>query len=89
MANMEDFLKSRVEKDDPLSDEELLGRLKVLDNIGNNADLLNRVKEAFKGGEDDVRAEGNYTNRVPHVAFVNRNLGISGFVDVVKKFNVE
>lgn len=85
MANMEDFPKSRVEKDDPLSDEELVERLKVLDNIGNNADLLNRVKEAFKGGEDDVRAEGSYSIRVPQVVFAKRNLGIRGFVEVVKR----
>lgn len=84
MANMEDFPKWRVEKNDPLTDDELVDRLKVIDNIGNNNDLLNRVNEAFKGGDNDVKAEGYYAIRVPQIVFTNRGLFLPGFIEIIK-----
>lgn len=84
MANMEDFPKWRVEKNDPLTDDELVDRLKVIDNIGNNNDLLNRVNEAFKGGDNDIKAEGYYAIRVPQMVFTNRGLFLPGFIEIIK-----
>ena len=84
MANMENFPINRVNQDDPLKDEELVERLKVLDNIGDNSDLLNRVEAAFRGGEDDIKADGSYTIRVPQAAFASRQLGLVEFVDMLK-----
>ncbi len=84
MANMEDFSKWRVEKNDPLTDSDLVDRLKIIDNIGNNADLLNRVNEAFKGGDNDVKAEGYYAIRVPQIVFTNRGLFLPGFIEIIK-----
>ena len=84
MANMEVFPRYRVDQNDPLSDEELVERLKVLDNIGDNSDLLNRVEAAFRGGEDDIKADGSYTIRVPQAAFTARQLGLVEFVGMLK-----
>ena len=84
MANMEDFPKERVEKNDPLTDAELVDRLKVIDNIGNNDDLLNRVNEAFKGGDNDIKAEGYYAIRVPQIVFTNRRLFLPEFIEIIK-----
>lgn len=84
MANMEDFPKERVEKKDPLTDAELVDRLKVIDNIGNNDDLLNRVNEAFKGGDNDIKAEGYYAIRVPQIVFTNRRLFLPEFIEIIK-----
>lgn len=84
MANMENFPINRVNQDDPLKDEELVERLKVMDNIGDNSDLLNRVEAAFRGGEDDIKADGSYTIRVPQAAFASRQLGLVEFVDMLK-----
>lgn len=85
MANMEVFPRYRVDQNDPLSDEELVERLKVLDNIGDNSDLLNRVEAAFRGGEDDIKADGSYTIRVPQAAFTARQLGLVEFVGMLKE----
>ena len=84
MANMEDFPRERVYENDPLRDEELVERLKVLDSIGENEDLLNRVEAAFRGGEDDIKADGSYTIRVPQAAFAARKLGLVEFVEILK-----
>lgn len=84
MANMEVFPRARVYQNDPLRDDELEERLKVLDNIGDNSDLLNRVEDAFRGGEDDIKADGSYTIRVPQAAFAARQLGLGEFVEILK-----
>ena len=84
MANMEDFPRERVVQNDPLTDDELIERIKVLDDVGNNSNLLNRIKDAFRGGEDDIRADGSYTIRVPQASFVNRKLGLLEFEELLK-----
>lgn len=84
MANMEDFPRSRVDQNNPMTENELVSRLKVLDRIGDNKDLLNRVEAAFRGGENDIKADGSYTIRVPQVAFNDRQLGIDEFVEILK-----
>ena len=84
MANMESFPDWRVNDNDPLKEDEIEEKLKVLDNIGNNEELYNRVEAAFRGGEDDIKADGSYTIRVPQAAFAARKLGLVEFVEILK-----
>ncbi len=84
MANMENFPRERVDNDDPLTGEELVSRIKVLDNIGDNQELLSRIEAAFKGGEDDIKADGTYSIRVPQAVFTGRDLNLIDFVEIIK-----
>lgn len=84
MANMEDFPRERVDRDDPLTGVELVNRIKVLDNIGDYHELFTRVEAAFKGGEDDIKADGTYSIRVPQAVFTGRNLNLIEFVEIIK-----
>ena len=67
-AQMWNFDKKRVEKDECLKIEEMEQLLKVCDNIGLlEADLKKRVDAAFEGGEEDIRINGSYDVRVPQI----------------------
>lgn len=62
----------------------LVNRIKVLDNIGDYHELFTRVEAAFKGGEDDIKADGTYSIRVPQAVFTGRNLNLIEFVEIIK-----
>ena len=85
-AQMWNFDKKRVEKDECLKIEEMEQLLKVCDNIGLlEADLKKRVDAAFEGGEEDIRINGSYDVRVPQIFF---NLNFTELISLIKeKFN--
>ena len=67
--------------------EEMNPYLRVCDNIGTLvADLKERVDEAFKGGEEDIRISGSYDVRVPQKVF---NLNFDELIAELKsKFGI-
>ena len=63
--------------------EEMEQLLKVCDDIGLlEADLKKRVDAAFKGGEEDIRINGNYDVRIPQKVF---KLDFDKLISLIKK----
>lgn len=86
-AQMWHFDQQRAEDGEALTLEEMNPYLRVCDNIGTLvADLKERVDEAFKGGEEDIRISGSYDVRVPQKVF---NLNFDELIAELKsKFGV-
>ena len=81
-AQMWHFDQQRAEDGETLTLEEMRPYLRVCDNIGCLvADLKERVDEAFKGGEEDIRISGSYDVRVPQKVF---NLSFDGLIAELK-----
>lgn len=69
-AQMWNFDQQRAEDGDVLTLEEMNPLMRVCDNIGDLvADLKQRVDDAFKGNEQDIRISGSYDVRVPQRVF--------------------
>ena len=82
-AQMWNFDQERAKNDENLSIEEMKQLLKVCDNIGAlEADLKERVDAAFKGGEEDIRINGNYDVRIPQKVF---KLDFDKLISLIKK----
>lgn len=82
-AQMWNFDQERAKNDENLSIEEMKQLLKVCDNIGVlEADLKERVDAAFKGGEEDIRINGNYDVRIPQKVF---KLDFDKLISLIKK----
>jgi hypothetical protein len=82
-AQMWNFDKKRVENEECLKIEEMEQLLKVCDDIGLlEADLKKRVDAAFKGGEEDIRINGNYDVRIPQKVF---KLDFDKLISLIKK----
>lgn len=81
-AQMWDFSQQRALDGDILTIEEMNPMLRVCDNIGSlEKDLKERVDEAFKGDEEDIRINGNYDVRVPQKVF---QLTFDDLIKVIK-----
>ncbi len=69
-AHMWHFDQKRAKDGEKLTLEEMNPYLRVCDNIGTLVeDLKERVDEAFKGSEEDIRINGSYDVRVPQKVF--------------------
>lgn len=85
MANMHNFDKARIERDEDFTDEEIQTLVRVADNIGELASgIFDTVDDAFKR-DDDIKAEGVYGFRVKQKVFKDRNLGMDRLLEIIKK----
>lgn len=79
-AQMWNFEQQRAIDGELLTLEEMKPLMRVCDNIGKLVtDLKQRVDEAFKGGEEDIRISGSYDVRVPQKVFGK------GFDELIKE----
>lgn len=80
-----EFDTSRIERDDDMTDEEIIQLVKVADNIGIVAkDVYGAVDSLFNNDDSNVKAEEAYRFRVKQIVFKERNLGIEAFVNDIK-----
>ena len=85
MVSMHEFDTSRIEREEDMTDEEIVGLVKVADNIGVVAkDVYGAVDSLFNKDDSNVKAEGSYGFRVKQIVFKERDLGIEEFVNDVK-----